>query len=137
MLSADESTVLADKEAILEWWAKHFNSVLNRPSSNRQTSTDRVQCSVRNFLPSWKQEKRFNNCNLATLQVHMQFLPRFIRLREGRGRLPLFIFGSTPMWIQKRQRDNKHDLHSKTASGETLRTEFRSIHDVCRPHKRF
>ena len=35
------------------------------------------------------------------------------------------------MWIQKRQRDNRHDLHSKTASGEMPRTECRSIHDVC------
>ena len=31
------------------------------------------------------------------------------------------------MWIQKRQRDNRHDLHSKTASGEMPRTECRSI----------
>ena len=35
------------------------------------------------------------------------------------------------MWIQKRQRDNRHDIHSKTASGEMPRTECRSIHDVC------
>ena len=32
------------------------------------------------------------------------------------------------MWIQKRQRDNRHDLHSKTASGEMPKTECRSIH---------
>ena len=34
------------------------------------------------------------------------------------------------MWIQKRQSDNRYDLHSKTASGEMPRTECRSIHDV-------
>ena len=34
------------------------------------------------------------------------------------------------MWIQKRQRDNRHDLHKKTASGEMPKTECRSIHDV-------
>ena len=28
------------------------------------------------------------------------------------------------MWIQKRQRDNRHDLHSKTASGEMTRIEY-------------
>ena len=39
------------------------------------------------------------------------------------------------MWIQKRQEDNRHDLHSKTASGEMPRAECRSIHDVCRPHQ--
>ena len=36
------------------------------------------------------------------------------------------------MWIQKRQRDNRHDLHSKTASGEMPRTECSSKHGVCR-----
>ena len=47
LLSVDGSTLHTDKEAILKWWAEHFNSVLNRPGCNRQTSTDRVQCSVR------------------------------------------------------------------------------------------
>ena len=40
LLSADGSTLLTDKDAILERWTEHFNSVLSRP-------TDRVQCSVR------------------------------------------------------------------------------------------
>ena len=31
------------------------------------------------------------------------------------------------MCIQKRQWDNRHDLHSKTASGEMPRTECRSV----------
>ena len=30
LLSADGSTLLTDKEAILKRWAEHFNSVLNR-----------------------------------------------------------------------------------------------------------
>ena len=46
-LSADGITLLADKEAILKRRTEHIYSVLNRPSSIRQTSTDRVQCSVR------------------------------------------------------------------------------------------
>ena len=33
-LSADVSTLLTDKDVIFEKWAEHFNSVLNRPSSN-------------------------------------------------------------------------------------------------------
>ena len=33
LLSADGSTLLTDKDAILKRWAEHFNSVLNRPSS--------------------------------------------------------------------------------------------------------
>ena len=33
LLGADGSTVLTDKDAILERWSEHFNNVLNRPSS--------------------------------------------------------------------------------------------------------
>ena len=33
LLSADGITLLTDKDAILERWTEHFNSVLNRPSS--------------------------------------------------------------------------------------------------------
>ena len=34
LLSVDESTLITDKEHILERWAEHFDSVLNRPSSS-------------------------------------------------------------------------------------------------------
>ena len=33
ILSADGYTIFSDKEKILERWAEHFNSVLNRPST--------------------------------------------------------------------------------------------------------
>ena len=33
LLSADGSTLLTDKKQILERWADHFNSVLNRPAA--------------------------------------------------------------------------------------------------------
>ena len=33
LLSADGSTLLTDKDAILKRWAERFNSVLNRPST--------------------------------------------------------------------------------------------------------
>ena len=51
LLSADGSTLLTDKDAILKRWAEHFNSVLNRPSSVNDNAinrlpTDRVQCSA-------------------------------------------------------------------------------------------
>ena len=49
LLSADGNTLLTDKEAILERWAEHFNSVLNRPSSINQDAIDRlpqIECSV-------------------------------------------------------------------------------------------
>ena len=40
LLSADGSTLLTDKEAILKRWAEHFNSVLNRPSSINEDAID-------------------------------------------------------------------------------------------------
>ena len=41
LLSADGSTLLTDKEAILKRWAEHFNSVLNRTSSINEDAIDR------------------------------------------------------------------------------------------------
>ena len=49
LLSADESTLLTDKDAILERWAEHFNSVLNRPSSVNDNAISRlpqIECNV-------------------------------------------------------------------------------------------
>ena len=43
------NTLLTDKEAILERWAEHFNSVLNRPSSINEDAIDRlpqIECNV-------------------------------------------------------------------------------------------
>ena len=50
LLSADGSTLLTDKEANLERWAEHFNSVLNRPSSINEDAIDilpLIECIVR------------------------------------------------------------------------------------------
>ena len=38
-------------------------------------------------------------------------------------------------WIQERQRNNRHDLHSKTASREMPGTECGPLHDLCRPYQ--
>ena len=50
LLSADESTLLTDKEAILKRWAEHFDSMLlNRPSSINEDAIDRLprrECNV-------------------------------------------------------------------------------------------
>ena len=39
LLSADGSTLINDKENVLERWAEHFDSELNRPSSTSTGST--------------------------------------------------------------------------------------------------
>ena len=49
LLSADESTLHTDKEAILKRWAEHFSSVLNRPSSINEDVINRlpqIECNV-------------------------------------------------------------------------------------------
>ena len=49
LLSADGSTLLTDKDAILKKWAEHFNSVLNRPSSVNDNAINRlpqIECNV-------------------------------------------------------------------------------------------
>jgi len=42
LLSADGNTLISDKEKILERWAEHFNSVLNRPSNINKEAIDRL-----------------------------------------------------------------------------------------------
>ena len=47
-LSADETSLLTDKEAILKRWAEHFDGVLNRPSSINDEAINRlpqVECN--------------------------------------------------------------------------------------------
>ena len=49
LLSADGSTLLTDKDAILKRWAEHFNSVLDRPSSVNDNAINRlpqIECNV-------------------------------------------------------------------------------------------
>ena len=49
LLSADGSTLLTDKDAILKRWAEHFNSVFNRPSSVNDNAINRlpqIECNV-------------------------------------------------------------------------------------------
>ena len=48
LLSADETSLLTDKEAILKRWAEHFDGVLNRPSSINDKAINRlphVECN--------------------------------------------------------------------------------------------
>ena len=42
VLSADGETLITDKEKILARWAKHFDSVLNRPSSINEAAIARL-----------------------------------------------------------------------------------------------
>ena len=49
LLSADGSTLLTDKEAIMKRWTEHFKSVLNRQSSINEDAIDRlpqIECNV-------------------------------------------------------------------------------------------
>ena len=48
LLSADRTSLLTDKEAILNRWAEHFDGVLNRPSSINDEAINRlpqVECN--------------------------------------------------------------------------------------------
>ena len=49
LLSSDGSTLLTDKDAILEKWAEYFNSVLNRTSSVNDNAINRlrqIECNL-------------------------------------------------------------------------------------------
>ena len=42
LLSADGSTLITDKEKVLERWAEHFDSILNRSSTINDDAIDRL-----------------------------------------------------------------------------------------------
>ena len=42
LLSANGNTLITEKDKILDRWADHFNSVLNRPSSISNEAIDRL-----------------------------------------------------------------------------------------------
>ena len=54
MLSADGTSLLTDKEAILKKWAEHFDGVRNRPSSINDEAVNRLP-QVVSSQPSLKQ----------------------------------------------------------------------------------
>ena len=85
LLSADGSTLLTDKDAILKRWAEHFNSVLNRPSSVNDNAINRlpqIECNVLldEFPLVKRQGKQFNIYLLVKHPVQMQFLLKSIKL---------------------------------------------------------
>ena len=76
LLSADGSTLLTDKNAILKRWAEHFNSVLNRLSSVNDNAIIRLPQLECNVL----QRRQFYIYLLVKHQVQMQFLQKSIKL---------------------------------------------------------
>ena len=57
LLSADGTSLLTDKEAVLKRWAEHFDGVLNRPSSINDEAIYRwnvIRCLM-SSQPSLKQ----------------------------------------------------------------------------------
>ena len=66
LLSADGSTLLTDKDAILKKWAEHFNSVLNCPSSVNDNAINRlpqIECNV--LLDEFPIDQRVNVYGLS------------------------------------------------------------------------
>ena len=79
LLSADGTSLLADKEAILKRWAEHFDGVLNRPSSINDEAINRlpqVECNpLLDELPTISETVKAIKL-LARLQDRMQYLQR-------------------------------------------------------------
>ena len=81
MDSAGGSTLLIEKDAILERWTKHLSSVLNR------LSTIKEMPQIENVLHgefqlSLKQCTHFNICHLAIPLAQMRHLSKCAKLEE-------------------------------------------------------
>ena len=75
LLSADGTSLLTDKEAILKRWVEHFDGVLNRPSSINDEAINRlpqVECNLLlDELPTFSETVK-----AIRLQDQMQYLQR-------------------------------------------------------------
>ena len=161
LLSADGTGLLTYKEAILKKWAEHFDGVLNRSSSindeaiNRlpQVAPNRIWNSESNKTPViWQgarircntcralQSRRSSSCRetdsyftISLLSIAGKILARVLLPIEW---TPRTVRASTrkPVWIQEKQRNNRHDLYSTTASRKMPGTECGPLHDFCRPY---
>ena len=81
LLSADETSLLTDKESILKSWAEHFDGVINWPSSINDEAINRlpeVKCNpLLDELPTVpKTVKAIKFLSSARLQDQMQYLQR-------------------------------------------------------------
>ena len=80
LLSADGTSLLTDKEAILKRWTEHFGSVLTRPSSINDGAINKlpqVECNLLlDEFPTVSETLKYNFCHLARLQDQMQYLLR-------------------------------------------------------------
>ena len=79
LLSADGTSLLTDKEAILKRWAEHFDGVLNRPSSINDEAINRlpqVECNpLLDELPTVSETVKATKL-LSSGQDQMQYLQR-------------------------------------------------------------
>ena len=81
LLSADETSLLTDKESILKSWVEHFDGVINWPSSINDEAINRlpeVKCNpLLDELPTVpKTVKAIKFLSSARLQDQMQYLQR-------------------------------------------------------------
>ena len=78
-LSADGTSLLTDKEAILKRWAEHFNGVFNRPSSINDEAINRlpqVECNpLLDELPTVSETVKAIKL-LSSGKAQMQYLQR-------------------------------------------------------------
>ena len=84
MLIADGNDLVTDKEAILESWAEHFNSVLNQTSNINEDAIYRhpqIECNVLldEFHVVMETRKIAQQLSSDKLHVQMQFMSRLIR----------------------------------------------------------
>ena len=205
LLSADGTSLLTDKEAILKRWAEHFDGVLNRPSSIDDEAINRlpqVECNplldelptvsetvkaikllssdkapgsdaipaeiykaggppvaekltiISHYVEKRSHPSRIQGCkNYPPIQKeressslwHSSRYLFIVNCREDSCEgytepiewTPGTVRASTrkPVWIQEKQRNNRHYLHGTTASRKMPGTECGPLHDLCRPYQ--
>ena len=85
LLSADGTTLISDKEKLLERWAEHFDTVLNRPSTINEEAINRLPKSLSMSLSQIPQQKKrspkpSSDCPVVKHLVLIRSLLRFTLL---------------------------------------------------------
>ena len=134
LLSADGTSLLTDKEAILKRWAEHFDGVLNQPSPINDEAINRlpqVECNpLLDELPTVSETVKAIKL-LARLQDQMQYLQRstkqeeFFHIMWSKEAIPQEFKDATIIHLFKRKRkpqvcDNHRDISLLSIAGKIL-----------------
>ncbi|MCG8114191.1 MAG: hypothetical protein N0E45_02305, partial [Candidatus Thiodiazotropha endolucinida] len=133
LLSADGTSLLTDKEAILKRWVEHFDSVLNRPSS--------INDDAINWLPQVECNLLLDEFPTVTETTKAIKLLASVKAR-GSDAIPAEIYKAGGPTVAKKMAELFHIIWRKEAIPQEFKDaplihlfKRKGIHQVCDNHR--